>query len=240
MKRTLSIWTFSCISLVLILAHSSWAYEEDFDTGEAEGWEDTSAGKSWVVEDKAYHQPDAGPVNVFACYAINDEKWKDYTFEVQVKPTGSYAGVLFRVKDAGAGGTSWATGDFLYWLIGIGGDYSKLWDAPAGAAVHDTPADTLIPGEWNDIKVVAEGNDFAMYLNGKEQKKYTDESGEHDFGGIGLATYNAEAFFDNIKVEGSGIPGAGVDSAGKLTTTWGGLRLDYPLWRNTGDVRIVQ
>lgn len=216
---------FICIlSIVLAFAHTSWAYEENFDTGEAIDWEDTSTEQTWVVEDDAYYQPDTSQVNVFACYEINNDVWKDYTFEVQMMPTGEYAGVLFRVKDASPGGTSWNSGNFLYWLIGVGGNYSKLWDAPASAAVEDTPGDTLEAGEWNDVKVVAAGNEFTMYLNGKEQKKYTDESGEHDFGGIGLATYNAEAFFDNVKVEGPGILGMAVEPINKLTATWGQLK----------------
>jgi len=223
MKRQLLI--FAHVSIMLVFALSVWAYEENFDTGKAEGWVDSSPGQSWTVDEKQYNQPDAGPVNVFTCYAINDSKWKDYTFEVQINPTGNYAGVLFRVKDAGAGDTSWGSGDFLYWLIGVSvAGYSILWDAPAGAAVHDTNADTLKPGEWNDIKVVATGNEFIMSLNGKEQKKYTDASGGHDFGGIGLATYQATAFFDNVKVDGKGIPGAAVAPAGKLTITWGHLK----------------
>ena len=226
MKRKLFMLIFLCVSTVLTFTHLSLAYEENFDKGKAEGWKDTSAGKSWVTEEGAYHQPDAAPVNVFAFYAINDSKWKDYTFEVQIRPitASNYAGVLFRVKAAGAGGTSWATGDFLYWLIGIGGNYSKVWDAPSGKAVDETPGDTLKPGEWNDVKVVAKAKEFVMYLNGKEQKKYTDESGKHDFGGIGLATYNADAFFDNVKAEGPGLPGMAVNLTGKLTITWGGLK----------------
>jgi len=225
MKRKYMLF-FLSISTLMVFVHLSIAYEENFDKGKAEGWIDSSAGKSWVLKEKAYHQPDTAPVNVFTFYAINDIKWKDYTFQVQIKPVSSnnYAGVLFRVKNAGLGGASWATGDFLYWLIGIGGNYSKIWDAPSGKAVHETPGDTLKSGEWNDVKVVTKGKEFVMYLNGKEQKKYTDESGNHDFGGIGLATYNAEAFFDNVKVEGSGIPGMAVGFADKLTITWGGLR----------------
>ncbi|HIE29139.1 TPA: DUF1080 domain-containing protein [Candidatus Poribacteria bacterium] len=226
MKRAHFLCILLYVSSIVITPFSLWAYEENFDTGKAEGWVDSSAGKSWKTEKDQYHQPDAGNVNVFTCYAVNDKKWEDYTFEVQIKPisVSNYAGVLFRVKDAGAGGTSWATGDFLYWLIGIGGSYSKLWDAPAGAAVHDTPGDTLKSGEWNDVKVVAEGNDFIMFLNGKEQKRYTDKSGGHDFGGIGLATYNADAFFDNVKVDGPGIPGAAVESTGKIATTWAQIK----------------
>ena len=187
MKRTLLIWTLLCISIALISAHSSWSYEENFDAGKAEDWEDISDGKTWVIEDDTYFQPDKAPVNVFTFYAINDENWKDYTFEVQIKPTGSYAGVLFRVKDAGPGGVSWTDGDFLYWLIGVGGDYSKIWDAPAGAAIDEAPGDTLNSGEWNDVKVVAQGNTFTLYLNGEEQKELV----EGDYRKLRAAAYRA-------------------------------------------------
>ena len=223
MKKQLLILTY--VSIMLVFALSVWAYDENFDSGKAEGWVDSSAGESWQVDKKAYYQPDAAPVNVYACYAVNDKKWKDYTFEVQINPTGNYAGVLFRVKNAGPGDTSWSQGDFLYWLIGINvAGYSILWDAPAGAAVHDAAGDTLKSGEWNDVKVVAQGSDFIMSLNGKEQKKYTDTSGEHNFGGVGFATYQASASFDNIKVDGPGIPGAAVAPDNKLTTVWGRLK----------------
>jgi len=146
MKGAPFLCVLAFVSIMLTTSFSVWSYEENFDSGEAVDWVDASAGKSWEVEKKEYHQPDTGNVNVFTCYAVDDKKWKDYTFEVQIKPisVSNYAGVLFRVKDPGAGGTSWSTGDFLYWLIGIGGSYSKLWDAPAGAAVHDTDGDTLI------------------------------------------------------------------------------------------------
>ena len=107
MKRTHLLYVLVYVSITLITSVSVWAYDENFDTGKAEGWVDASAAKSWKVEKDSYHQPDAGPVNVFAGYAIDDKQWKDYTFEVQIKPisASNYAGVLFRVKDAGAGGT---------------------------------------------------------------------------------------------------------------------------------------
>ena len=69
MKKQLLI--FAHVSIMLIFVFSLWAYEENFDSGKAEGWVDASAAKSWKVDKKAYNQPDAGPVNVYACYAIN-------------------------------------------------------------------------------------------------------------------------------------------------------------------------
>ena len=89
------------------------------------------------------------------------------------------------------------------------------------AIVQDSPGTTrdriFANASW-------QGNEFTMYLNGKEQKVYTDNSGGHDFGGIGLATYTASAFFDNVKAEGPGLPGMAVGSAGKLAVTWGSLK----------------
>ena len=73
MKKAHFLCALAYVSIILITPFSVWAYEENFDTGKAEGWVDASAGKSWEAEKDQYHQPDAGPVNVFACYAIDDK-----------------------------------------------------------------------------------------------------------------------------------------------------------------------
>lgn len=64
-----------------------------------------------------------------------------------------------------------------------------------------------------------------MYLNGKLQKEYTDKDNLLEWGGIGLATYNAESLFDNMKVVGKGGPGGlVVNLQSKLTVKWSKLK----------------
>ncbi|HIA66279.1 TPA: DUF1080 domain-containing protein [Candidatus Poribacteria bacterium] len=120
---------------------------------------------------------------------------------------------------------------FHYWLIGIdghGGNYSKIWEANggAGAAVDEDPGTVILKkGKWNDIRLEVNGATFKMYLNGKLQKEYTDKDNLLEWGGIGLATYNAESLFDNIKVVGKGGPGGlVVNLQSKLTVKWSKLK----------------
>jgi len=221
---------FSISILLLVLACSSWAYEENFDTGEAEGWKVNTGG--WEVDDGEYVCAQGG-ANEYTFFeeSVNNADWKDYTFEVQVKPvSGSYAGVLFRVQEPSAVGGGWNTGKFYYWLIGITASgeagYSKVWKAMGGKeTVLDVAADTLKQGEWNDVKIELAGDNVKIYLRGVLQKEFTQDDFDgdrYDYGGIGLAAYSAEMHFDNVKVAGVGT--AAVDSAGKLTTTWGHLK----------------
>ena len=64
-----------------------------------------------------------------------------------------------------------------------------------------------------------------MYLNGKLQKEYTDQNDLLQWGGIGLATYDAESLFDNVKVIGKGGPGGlAVNFQDKLAVKWSKLK----------------
>ena len=223
LTRTL---TFTVVCSLICWA--GYGYEEPFDKG-PEGWEAVD-GTKWELKDGAYLQSNLQP-NQFSFYAVDAPDWQDYVFEAQINPVSgdNYAGVLWRVQAAGAGNTSWATGKFYYWLIGIegfGGNYSKIWEAPSGQAVDENPGtERLAKGEWNDIRVEVEGDTFKMYLNGSLQKEYTDKDGLLEWGGIGLSTYTAEANFDNVKVIGDGGPGGlAVEPTGKAAVHWGALK----------------
>ena len=43
-------------------------------------------------------------------------------------------------------------------------------------------------------------------------------------GAIGVGTFNAEAGFYNIIVEGPGLPRTSVEFSGKLTTAWASIK----------------
>ena len=225
--RTKGYFIFLSIILMVSSAFTAKAYEENFDSGKADGWEFVSG--EWKVEDGMLTQFGMTGRNRAAAYAVGDEAWKDYTFEVKIKPisASNYAGVMFRVAkiDGGDGNTFNSNSQYYYWLIGIGGAYSKIWQAPTGSALEQTPGDTLRSGEWNEVKVEMYGQNVKLYLNGKLQKDFDfPKSAQIEFGGIALATYNASASFDDVKVEGPGIPGLSVSSKGKLTTLWAELK----------------
>jgi hypothetical protein len=218
------------IILLLTITFSLWAFEENFDSGKAKDW--TVVTGTWKVDNGEYHQTVPDGVNLFSFYAVGDKNWKDYTFEIKIKPIQTlYAGVVFRAMVTGPGGAApgWSQGQFISWLIGAsaagGKGYSKIWKAMLGqeAMLEGTDGDILKLNSWSNIKIVLSGNNFQCYLDGKLQKEFKDAQNSIDTGGIGLMTYG-DTLYDNIIVMGSGIPGSAVASAEKLTTTWGDLK----------------
>lgn len=219
----------------LALVNSGWqveAYMENFDDGAANEWEEVSG--DWKIDDGQYAQLEAQAQgggearNRAAAYAVGNESWTDYTFEVKINPisTSNYAGVMFRVGalDGGPDGNTFRdTSEYYYWLIGIGGNYSKIWQAPACIALEETPGKTLIPGEWNQARVEMYDQNVKLFLDGEEQKDFDfPENVQIESGGVALATYNASIIFDDVKVEG---PGLAVHHRRKLAATWAEIRL---------------
>lgn len=212
------------LATAFVLPITAAAFTEKFDAKDIpKGWEKGLG--VWSVRDGVAHQSEMGP-NRYLAYAINDSAWKDYELTAKIRPitAANYAGALVRVQKLGEGGVQWSSGGFYYWLIGIGGTYSKLWEAPSGVAVEGNNGSTLSANKWNDIKIVVKGNAISCYLNGKLEKEYVDKANAHPFGGVGLATYDAEVEFDDVEVTGSGIPGLAVDPAGKTALRWAELR----------------
>ena len=66
-------------------------------------------------------------------------------------------------------------------------------------------------------------------LNGAQHEEFNfDEFPDFLTGGVGFGLANYTALFDNIRVTGDSIPnsrGFAVTFQGKLTTTWGNLKL---------------
>lgn len=223
---------FFMISLILLfLPCRTEAYQENFEDGKADEWQ--TASGDWQIENGEYVQLEVTAQgggearNRAAGYAVGDTSWTDYTFQVMIKPISSinYAGVMFRVGelDGGPDGNTFRdTSQYYYWLIGIGGTYSKIWQAPACKVLEESPGDTLKVGEWNEVKVEMKGQNTRLYLNGKEQKDFNfPEDVQIEAGGIALATYNASASFDDVKAEG---PGLAVNPGGKAAIIWGELK----------------
>lgn len=145
----------SLVSFSSMIAES--AFVEDFNDGKADKWDAVSG--DWKVENSEYIQVEVNAKgggearNRASGYAIGDKNWVDYTFEVKINPVSSnnYAGIMLRVgalDPGGDGNTFNNKSQYYYWLIGIGGNYSKIWQAPALKALEESPGDTLKPNKW--------------------------------------------------------------------------------------------
>ena len=74
------------------------------------------------------------------------------------------------------------------------------------------------------LKVEVEGEDIRCYVDGVLEIEVSDN--EFPNGAIGVGTFNAVGHFDNVSVNGDGIPRP-VKSRGKLPDVWARLRSAY-------------
>ncbi len=61
---------------------------------------------------------------------------------------------------------------------------------------------TVLPGEKNHVKVIAEGSLIKVFVNDMDTPAIEQEDQTCDRGGIGLRTWQTDARFDNIRING--------------------------------------
>jgi hypothetical protein len=74
------------------------------------------------------------------------------------------------------------------------------------------------------LKVEVEGDAIRCYIDGVLEIDVTD--GDFSNGAIGVGTFDAVGHFDNVSVNGEGIPRP-VAPRGNLPVVWGRLRAAY-------------
>jgi hypothetical protein len=210
------------ITMCLLLLFSSFAiaFEDNFDDGNADGWEinKNDAGK-WSVK--------GGKLRIeakeqYSRILTGDKDWTDYTYEVTAtRVSGNYPCMLFRAKDFETSYDFEASysSNTLAVFKGVG----DLWNAaeitPGGKAARPP----FPGGDTHTYKVTVEGANIKCYLDGKLVMDFKDDNALMS-GRIGLASYsNSIIEYENVSVTGRGIPEA-IEPGGKLTIVWGALR----------------
>lgn len=233
--------TFFCISLILILASSTFAWIDDFNDGRDDGW--TQVQGDWEVKNGKYIQTDTewtttATLETYHRSFVGDVNWSDYTVEVDLIIDGPgelapIAGVFVRVTEKSE------KGDYYYFRIDTRPDWGPAAvEAPNnnfkgenGGKTEGGLAPEFIALEENGVeyhlKVVAEGNHFQYYIDDELILDLTDDVDAFLKGAVGVGTFNCGALFDNLEVTGAGIPGA-VSQEGKLATCWGALKASLP------------
>ena len=227
---------------------------ETFDDGDLEGWRELGQLNekvgSWNVINDELHAVSHGAFPHLL--TTGDDTWEDYTLEFDVKPVikhgRSAIAIAARVKGNLLFYCSFADpvilgnkdpllGPFLSCMKGDlhDGEFSVLYFEP-----HPL----LKLNKWSHLKISVKGKHFIFWLNGKKIAETEDDfalmhNGEKIktkagkltgflTGGVGLGLANYTALFDNITVTGDSIPSSGglvVTPSGKLTTTWGQLKI---------------
>jgi hypothetical protein len=94
-------------------------------------------------------------------------------------------------------------------------------------------------GEWHTYKIQAEGEDITVWVDSEKVLDFTYNElnwgrpahhVEEELlqGKVGLMTWTGGmgmASFDDISIEGPGIPGTAVHALGKLAVTWAHIKI---------------
>lgn len=208
-----------CIFLIICFVNTIYALTDNFNDGNDNGWKPIQ-GK-WSVKNGKYVQEEIKwtTTTTYETYTrsfFGEVNWENYVCEakVRIEKGGELApiiGIFFRVTEKSE------KGDYYYFRLDA--------RAAEGPALIKSPNTIIIenrakPCKLNQdyiLKVEVNGDSIKCYIDGKLEIEAQDKSFMK--GAIGVGTFNAEGHFDDVTVNGEGIPMA-VSPKQKLTTSW--------------------
>ena len=242
-------------TVLFLLPFSGWSgtFLETFDGKNLDGWQELvqlrEAPGSWVIVNDELHAVSPDPA--MRLLTTGDETWENYTIEFDVKPLKKH-GIRAIVIAARVNGTWVVSCQIANPVVLVDGravhgerincNYGNFHDA-IFVGLHDEPHPLLRLNKWAHLKLSVQGNIVTFWINEKQMMEPTellvlkgvqhekvnfDEWPDFLTGGVGFGLANYTALFDNITVTGDSIPNSGafsVTPGGKLTTTWGNLKL---------------
>lgn len=213
---------FRCFLMSVVLSatllSSAQALYYDFEDGD-QGWQQING--TCKAEDGEYVVTGSDGVGVMPDSDWKDE-WTDYTVQckARMEQGPDNMGILLRYQ-----------GPDTYYIFAImnGRQQAEIWSRVGGAYTDemDIPFANELGVDYN-MKVVAAGSDFELYIDDELIAEWSDDKLE--IGKVGLRTYSSVSHFDDIIIAGPGIPsskgepGAAVEPASKLATTWGQMK----------------
>lgn len=189
-------------------------YSEDFNDGQAQGWTSDYA-EDWKVVNKEYRAYFSSPSETISMVSTyGGSVYADFSYDVVVRKEGDDAAyMVFRAtSDFDAlptrQGSGYAFGidDGFYFVYKIvNGEFTMIqgW----------TYSEYIKPdNEWNNMKVIAQGSQFRLYMNGYLIYEFSDTSISN--GRIGLLGYTepdgvTAHYFDNVKAAVDVLDGEG-------------------------------
>jgi len=190
-------------ALILIPCLASAAVEEGFTNitpdKELAGWKKVGGNGEFKVED--------GEVVGFGTnvndntFLISEKTYKDFDFRFEMKfdTLAGNSGMMFRglqkeSKDGNGRVYGYQcehdNGKGRAWTAGLYDEARRGWLFPDKANAEQCKAFTKQGQEiikwddWNDIRIVCEGNHVRIWINGEERVDYTDEGKDATFGGF--------------------------------------------------------
>jgi len=208
MKAQLLILRVICVPLMLIFCLSVSALTWDFENQkQMDDWEVIN-GDWEIKEGRLLGTQQTTYIGVVA----GDVGWKEYTMTVKWEKTaGTYTYLMVRVqKDP-----------LSYYTIEISQTNNvKVFRRDAGQHTNLFPGKPLADAGIRkyEAEITVEQKDITVVINGEEITTFQDS--KYTEGRIGVGGYASSNAFDEITVEGPGIPSAAVTPESKLAATW--------------------
>jgi hypothetical protein len=204
-----SIILVLCIVDTTLVNAQTYFYDDFENPAESEDKWEVITG-DWQVADGVYHQlaaADPWQASMVATDQWSNE-WEEYTIEFRVKPLtegDAPVNVLFRVRDPVP--QVWADRDgpntqIYRWIVnGWTNSESRPYMYNQGAReMLALTENSLVVGEWHNIKLVVTKTGLAGYVNDVEM--FDIQHAQWTDGRVGLQAYNGMMDFDDFIVYG--------------------------------------
>jgi hypothetical protein len=205
-----------------------WALYFDFENdAQLKEWE--TQGDWTIVKDKdSGSKVLAGEGGSEVIALVGDVNWTDYTVEFEASGQTDEIAIAFRAQDAD---------NFVSFMVAPSLNLSE-WFQKLGGQFNENIAEKgdklgIETQEWHKYKLVVESNKASIFADDEEAIKELQLDELPDVfkqGRIGFRQWADKAHYDNVLIQGSGIPrtpgepGAAVNPAGKLTVIWAALK----------------
>jgi len=230
-RQTIIAVLFVCFVSTSSVLAGTW--RDDFEDGNASAadWE----GFDFLeLEDGEYSIKFFNAAqDVIGLIRTGNATWKDYTVRCKMRyisePSG-WAGINFRDT-----GMPWERYGFNINADDKTADGWKAIQPPAVIKLSKVPLTFALSIDiWYQLKVIAKGDHFEFYIDGKPAGEFKDKS--IPSGKVGFFVRNAHAHFDDFIVSGDDVKDGGnwdpakhpeekaVEPKSKLAKTWGKIK----------------
>ncbi|MBP96746.1 hypothetical protein CMK18_12400 [Candidatus Poribacteria bacterium] len=221
-----NFWTFGALVLLILLLSPYFVFAlriEFDDPKDIKDWE-LGPGVTAEVSNGQLELKVVGGQNSGVFFG--DPKWTDYKMEVKArKVAGPYFHLFTRVQKP--------TQDFYFIEISYNSNTNSIFRFDGGTGIEITGGDRPKRPESTDTKggdaytIIFEvkGEVIKTYIDGKLQVETKDKT--YKDGRPGLGGRDSTVLYDYVEINGPGITTSPVEHQGKLTTTWGMLKLAH-------------
>lgn len=167
-------------------------FHDDFEDGDAEGWD--LMGEGWSIEDdNGNYVLSSSTGSFFAHGFVQHPGWYDFRFKSRIKfvSGNTYCELILRRDNQGQ----------HYWVQVIDGSVALAKEGLGPFEWLARQETDFVHDTWYDFEVVAKHNKIKVYLDGAQKINVKDDDPWGNIGTIGFEVHdNSHVYFDDVWV----------------------------------------